>query len=249
VFLFTNCKKEEYLITFHPNGGEGTVVTQYFMQKTAQPLMANSFVKEGYTFIGWNTEPSGGGVSYKELEAVIFASNAILYAQWKAATGDMTVTFNANGGEGTMSPQKFEAGVSQTLSANAFCNDGFYFTGWCTSMDGTGKKYDNQQVIAITASMTLFAQWKVVSNTYFVFFNANGGEGTMEPQTFFDHEYKNLTANTFKRENYIFVGWNTKADGSGNSIGDEQRIYISENMILYAQWINPEERSVRCIKD
>ena len=247
VFLFTNCKKEEYIVTFHPNGGAGTVVTQYFIQKTAQPLMANSFVREGYVFTGWNTEPSGSGVSYKELEAVIFASNMILYAQWQTiTTGDFTVTFNANGGVGEMSPQEFKAGTSQALSANAFVNEGFYFTGWCTSMDGTGKKYDNQQVIAITAGMTLFAQWAVVSNTYFVFFNANGGEGTMEPQAFIDHEYKSLTANTFERENSVFIGWNTKADGSGYFVRDKQDFSTQRNIILYAQWINPEGGGEPC---
>ena len=51
------------------------------------------------------------------------------------------VTFNANGGEGTMPAQTFTHGVEQVLSANAFARKGYTFAGWATSADGTSGAY------------------------------------------------------------------------------------------------------------
>ena len=74
------------------------------------------------------------------------------------------------------------------------------------------------------------------ATSYTVTFDANGGTGTMQPQTFSEGEAQNLTTNTFTKENYTFAGWNTAADGSGAAYTDGQSITISENVTLYAQW-------------
>jgi uncharacterized repeat protein (TIGR02543 family) len=82
IFFFSGCKKEDFTVTFHPNGGKGTIVSQIFTQKIAQPLMANTFTKDGFTFSGWNTIPAGTGTPYEEFETVIISENMVLYAQW-----------------------------------------------------------------------------------------------------------------------------------------------------------------------
>lgn len=46
-------------------------------------------------------------------------------------------------------------------------------------------------------------------------FDANGGTGSMEAQSFAYDEEKELLANTFTKDGYVFKGWNTKEDGSG----------------------------------
>ena len=74
------------------------------------------------------------------------------------------------------------------------------------------------------------------SVTYTVTFDANGGTGTMQPQTFTAETAQAITTNTFTKENYNFAGWNTAANGSGTAYTDGQSITISENMTLYAQW-------------
>ena len=70
-----------------------------------------------------------------------------------------TVTFNANGGTGTMSAQTFTEGEAQALTRNAFTYDGYTFTGWNTVQGGSGASYSDQQTITATADMTLYAQW------------------------------------------------------------------------------------------
>ena len=236
IFILSSCKKEEFVVTFNPNGGKGSIVTQTFTVKIAQPLMANSFTNNGFTFIGWNTKPDGNGATYKDQEMVKISEHLVLYAQWGKPSGDFTVTFKANGGEGEMDPQKFAAGVPQVLSANRFFYDNYLFLGWCTSPNGKGTFFLNEQNISITSNITLYAQWERKIKTYFVIFDANGGEETMKPQAFIEGVYQKLDTNKFKRTNYNFNSWNTDSLGKGERYLDNDEVKLSFNMKLYAQW-------------
>ena len=71
---------------------------------------------------------------------------------------------------------------------------------------------------------------------YILYFNSNGGEGTMERIEFETSEYKTLPKCSFTYEGYKFVGWNTTSDGSGTSYSDMSQITYSGNSVLYAQW-------------
>ena len=82
----------------------------------------------------------------------------------------------------------------------------------------------------------------IAPRIYTVSFDANGGEGTMEPmQLTYDGEWTALTANTFIRSGYGFKEWNTEPDGSGTVYYDEEKVYnltdeVNGNVVLYAQW-------------
>ena len=74
-----------------------------------------------------------------------------------------------------------------------------------------------------------------------VTFEANGSteypvEGTMEPQTVLEKTDTALNANSFTREGYNFLNWNTAADGTGDSYADKATVKLTENTTLYAQW-------------
>lgn len=45
-----------------------------------------------------------------------------------------------------------------------------------------------------------------------------------------------LTPNAFKRDGYVFSGWNTDRDGGGTSYRDKDRVRLDGDMTLYAQW-------------
>ena len=72
-----------------------------------------------------------------------------------------TVTFNANGGSGSMASQKFTQNVSQRLTANAFWRLGYTFAGWATSPGGSAVYADGQSV-KMTSSRTLYATWNEI---------------------------------------------------------------------------------------
>jgi len=237
VLFFTGCKKDEFVVTFNPNGGKGTLVTQNFTQKVAQSLMANFFTNDGYIFTGWNTAANGTGTSYNDQEIIQVSGHMVLYAQWTLISGEFTITFNANGGEGKMDPQKFEVGTLQQLLANRFFRDDHDFDSWNTSIDGSGEKFTDQERISISSDMTLYAQWaSPIVIRHIVHFDANGGKGTMQPQEFIEGVEQKLTANTFEHANYIFTEWNTQKNGGGLSYSDTVGIRIYANMWLYAQW-------------
>ena len=79
-------------------------------------------------------------------------------------SGSYTVSFNGNGGRGSMANQTFTMNEAQYLTANTFTRTGYMFTGWNTAADGSGSSYiDCLNVINLTttpgATVTLYAQW------------------------------------------------------------------------------------------
>lgn len=147
---------------------------------------------------------------------------------------EFKVTFNSNGGEGTMEDQIFAAKQTKALSANAFTKADHAFCGWNTAPDGSGDAYTDKQQITVTSDMTLYAQW--TKNQYTVTFKSNGGEGSMEAQVFTAGQPQALADNAFTRKNHVFVGWNTTADGSGDALENGQVLTLASNITLYAQW-------------
>ena len=76
-------------------------------------------------------------------------------------------------------------------------------------------------------------------NKYTIIFDSNGGQGTMANLEMTYNEEKMLPENLYTRENYKFISWNTKSDGTGTSYTDKQIVsnVVSKGTItLYAIW-------------
>jgi uncharacterized protein (TIGR02145 family)/uncharacterized repeat protein (TIGR02543 family) len=71
-----------HYILFNANGGSGSMSAQFFPQGVAQTINANTFVRNGYMFTGWNTAADGSGTSYAVNAVITLTSNITLYAQW-----------------------------------------------------------------------------------------------------------------------------------------------------------------------
>ncbi len=67
--------------------------------------------------------------------------------------------------------------------------------------------------------------------------NNNYIDGTMHNQTVIEDATTQLNQNEYESDDYNFIGWNTKADGSGISYSDQAYITTNQNITLYAQWI------------
>ena len=70
-----------------------------------------------------------------------------------------TVTFNSNGGDGTMSSQSFTPGVPQSLSHNLFNKNNYNFLGWAQSSSGSVVYEDMEVISNLTGNTTLYAKW------------------------------------------------------------------------------------------
>ncbi|MCR5793581.1 MAG: InlB B-repeat-containing protein [Lachnospiraceae bacterium] len=71
-----------------------------------------------------------------------------------------TITFDANGGDGSTTTQAVLSGKQVTLNANTFTREDYTFTGWNTAADGAGVGYADKAGITPSTNMTLYAQWK-----------------------------------------------------------------------------------------
>ena len=67
-------------------------------------------------------------------------------------------------------------------------------------------------------------------------FDGNGAAGEMPTQTESIGKEIRLSTNGYERDKYTFIGWNTKADGSGTAYSDGQIISLTGDITLYAQW-------------
>ena len=172
--------------------------------------------------------------SYTET-AASKAGDTYVYANGKWALGgnEIAITFDPNGGAGSMEPMSVNPGVGNKLTGNTFTRENYTFTGWNTAKDGTGKTYADGEIVNFSADTTLYAQW---TQNPVITFDANGGKGTMGTQTVKPNEATDLTANSFTRADYDFTGWNTAKDGTGTAYADKTNITTNENVTLYAQW-------------
>ena len=71
-----------------------------------------------------------------------------------------TITFNANGGSGSVSAISTYVGVANTIPSNSLTRTGYTFNGWNTASDGSGTAYATGSTITPTGNVTLYAQWK-----------------------------------------------------------------------------------------
>ena len=232
-----------YTIVFDGNadGVTGSMSSMYMTYDVARNLSPNGFALAGHHFIGWSTTDEGD-VVYEDRESVenLTAEDGVtvtLYAQW--APDEYAVSFNANGGEGTMMPVPVEYGDSYEVPTSTFTLDGYTFDGWNTQANGEGIKYAVGADIHIVGPVTLYAMWVPIE--YTIAFDANGGEGTMAPMSMKYGEQRNLSTNSFEYEGFNFVGWNTSRDGTGTKYADEALVSnltteAGATVTLYAQW-------------
>ena len=135
---------------------DGKVVAEEDYLKGTMPSFKGSTDKAPddnyrYTFTGWSPE-----VAIAEEDATYTAQYS------ETARVFYTITFNANGGEGNMEPQRFEVGVDTALNTNAFTRENYKFTGWNTAADGSGATYaDPGAILELSGDMTLYAQWQI----------------------------------------------------------------------------------------
>ena len=245
----------QFTVSFDANGGTGEMspVTVNTEDEYTAPECAFT-APEGQEFDCWTnadgTETYPAGTSLG-----LLAGDTTLYAKWKdvepAPVTQFTVSFDANGGTGEMSPADVDADAEYTVPGSAFTAPaGKVFDSWNTSADGTGTKYMPQDAPAIHENMTLFAQWVAAPATKCtVTFDANGGTGAMDVLTADLGTTVTLPASTFTRDGYVFAGWNTAADGTGTAIVNGGQLTLGSDATLYAQWKTADTKFINGIQN
>ncbi len=235
-----------YRVQFQLDGGSGEQPAELLVAYDEEiKLPMGGLYKENYVHIGWEQEGVGvyqEGASAKNLTdqdgAVV-----VLKAVWKR--GEYKVSFQANGGTGTMSDEVFSCGKSKKLTKNKFKRTGYTFVGWNTQKDGKGKSYKQQESVSFAnqadgSTVVLYAMWE--GNSYQVAYDGNGAKSGSVPNT--KHVYgtaSKLGTSNFTRTGYTFAGWNTQKDGKGKTYANGasvEKLTADEGatVTLYAKW-------------
>lgn len=242
-----NTSYHSYSISYNLNGGSiSGQETSYTIGDSAFTLPTPT--RAGYTFAGWTG--SNGTTAQKTVTVGNGSTGNKSYtANWTANT--YKVTYNANGGSGTMANSTATYDASFNTTKNAFTRPGYTFNGWNEKADGTGTAwglgsngvYENGNGAhpwkwAYTHDLTLYAQW--TPNTYQVTYNGNGSTSGMTASTkvTFGQSWTTAT-NAFLKTGYSFKSWNSQADGKGTpySQAAARAAYsIVGNLPLYAIW-------------
>ena len=211
-----------YTITFNSNDGTSVAPQNVNAgEKLAEPTPAPT--KVGFTFDGWY-EDSTFSKKFDFNTPITDSMN--LYAKW--TENKYTLTFDANGGTGSMTAIADLTG-EYTLPANEFtAPSGKQFKGWSLTTDGAiVTKVD------MTENRTVYAIWENIPVvTYTVSFDANGGIGTMADVTGISGEYT-LPANGFTAPaGKQFKAWSV--GGVEKAAGD--KITVTANTTVTAVW-------------
>ena len=153
----------------------------------------------------------------------------------------ITISFDPNGGTGTMKPMRVKAGVGYTLPECTFTPpEGKEFAGWLAV---NGNVYPAGHDVFSTYDQSLKATWKdkeVPEVT--ISFDPNGGTGTMQPMKVKSGEEFELPECTFTPpEGKEFAGW-LAVDGTVFPAGDNVISFSSS--VLKATWKDTTEVDV-----
>ena len=153
----------------------------------------------------------------------------------------ITISFDPNGGTGTMKPMRVKAGVGYTLPECTFTPpEGKEFAGWLAV---NGNVYPAGHDVYSTYDQSLKATWKdkeVAEVT--ISFDPNGGTGTMQPMTVKSGEDFFLPECTFTPpEGKEFAGW-LAANGTVYPAGDIA--FSTTDCVLKATWKDKAEVDV-----
>jgi uncharacterized repeat protein (TIGR02543 family) len=78
-----------------------------------------------------------------------------------------TITFDSNGGTGTMPTLAIATGTSDSLTANAFTRTGYTFAGWATTSGGTVAYANSANYTMGNADVSLYAKWTIADSQSF----------------------------------------------------------------------------------
>ncbi len=262
VTLYAMWKVNQYTVKYSGNGNStGSVPDSDIVAFDTEVIIKGSgdLERTGFTFTGWSTRNDGTGDTLLPGDTITMdTSHIILHALWRS--NYYLIKYHGNGNNTGSVPDSEIVAYNTTVTVRSpgdLEKTGFTFTGWNTRNNGTGDTLQpGGTFITGTADVTLYAMWKV--NQYSVKYNGNGNDAGNTPDSAkYDYgtniKIRENTGN-LKKAGYQFNGWNTAADGSGDSLapGDSFQLDAAD-IILYAQWklsppviiSHPKDTSVR----
>lgn len=218
--LYAKWSVPDVTVTFNSNGGSAVASqTIFYGSKATEPAAP---AREGYTFGGWVRTTSPFNFTTR-----IYADTE-LTARW-LDSAVINVVYDANGGSGAPADGNTYMDVSKAriLTAPKEIPENKYFHGWelgdalyrpgelLTVLSSDSVKVRNNQYV-----ITLVAKYGDMPADTSVIFDPNGGTGTQTELPVMNNGTVTVFVPSdlgFYRSGYIFVEWNTAADGNGTA--------------------------------
>ena len=209
----------EYILVYEQNATTGYVWTgvDAVNSYVSKSISGNTIADDGVVFL--TITPMSGGYSIK----VNGGTNNGKYIY--GTSGNNKINFGANPSSNTLSYESNSVKIVSNTSVMRFNNDASqnrfrYFQ---------SSTYGNQKLVQLYKRI-----YNAPSHT--IHFNPNGGTGSMNDQIVNEFEPTALQNNAFTREGFVFEGWNTEADGTGDYYADGASVTLLDDLTLYAQW-------------
>ena len=215
-----------YTVKFDANGGTGEMNKITAESGIEIAITENSFTKAGWTFSGWNTKSDGTGAPYNDKTKITLTADITLYAQWAAGTG---TAYKVEHWQQNITDDDYTLAKTEPMTGTT----GEETAAKAEETAGFSAKEFVQEKIAADGSTVVKIHYdrKIITLT----FDAdNGGEKTVRSGRFGTEIVPPFPEKT----DFNFNGWSTKQapDESSKSYKDKEKIKLTADVTLYAQW-------------
>ena len=224
---------------YYPAGQRITLAT---LAKDGDCWDSSMLTRPGHTQLGWSQDSQA---TQAQAEVTMVEGGMTVYAVW---VGNPVLTYDTNK-PNTWNGQMPSTPASVSVAYNTAAADGsgwqsgdtskirgYRFLGWYAGPQDDAGLYDWNTLL--TGNVTVYAHWERLKAN--VVYDANGGTGSHANTT--GWQYSDVTvpsdaSKSFKRDGYVFLGWDTQADGNGTAYKDGSQVPLQDKDItLYAQW-------------
>ena len=224
---------------YYPAGQRITLAT---LAKDNDCWDSSMLTRPGHTQLGWSQDSQA---TQAQAEVTMVEGGMTVYAVW---VGNPVLTYDTNkpntwNGQMPSTPASVSVAYSTAAADGSGWQSGdtskirgYRFLGWYAGPQDDAGLYDWNTLL--TGNVTVYAHWQRLQAN--VVYDANGGTGSHGTTT--GWQYSDVTvpsdaSKSFKRDGYVFLGWDTQADGNGTAYKDGSQVPLQDKDItLYAQW-------------
>lgn len=236
VTLHAHWTQNTWTVSYAANGGSSTPASQtklYGQALTLRGAISRSNATATYT-VSYSANYSGGS---NPSSGTATKTTKYSFNGWKATNGTVYAaggSYTANAAT-TMTAQWTSSASTTKVTLPTPTRTGYTFGGWYKESACTNKVGNGGASYTPTASIQLFAKWTI--NTWTVAYSANGGTGAPASQTKTYGQTLTLSSTRPARSGYTFLGWATKADGTGTAYSPGGSYTANAAATLYAVWV------------
>ena len=224
---------------YYPAGQRITLAT---LAKDGDCWDSSMLTRPGHTQLGWSQDSQA---TQAQAEVTMVEGGMTVYAVW---VGNPVLTYDTNKPI-TWNGQMPSTPASVSVSYNTAAADGsgwqsgdtskirgYRFLGWYAGPQDDAGLYDWNTLL--TGNVTVYAHWQRLQAN--VVYDANGGTGSHANTTgwqYSDVTVPSDTSKSFERAGYVFLRWDTQADGNGTAYKDGSQVPLQDkDIVLFAQW-------------